>query len=186
MRRVQFAIAQLGRKPGKDEVLASMLSADDLPNGPWRMMNQRTWRTGTVGPVTPWGERASQAGSVTGWRSFSHRTTPRWAWIQVIPLASANDAGAAVAVIGEQGLANLRSRVQLVSERDVPLEPFTGASGVWARERHTTGKDGPGVVLILAGAVTRWLVILCLSGTPVWDWSSASKLAALQAARLSG
>lgn len=186
MRRVQFVTAQLGRKAGKDEVLAGMLSADDLPDGPWRMMDQRTWRTGVMGPTTEWGERARQVGSLTGWRSFSHRATLRAAWIQLIPLASADDAVAAVTVIGERGLSNLRSGVQLVSERDVPLEPFTGASAVWAREQHTEGKDGPGVVLMLAGAVNHWLVIVCLSGTPAWDWSSASGLAARQAARLLG
>jgi hypothetical protein len=48
------------------------------------------------------------------------------------------------------------------------------------------GKDVPSAVLMLAGAVSHWLVIACLSGTPAWDWSSGSELAALQAARLSG
>ena len=101
-------------------------------------------------------------------------------------MASEEDAGAALADVGERGLANLRSRVRLVSQRDVPVEPFAGASAVWAREQHTEGRDGPGVVLMLAGAVSHWLVIVCLSGSPAWDWQSASELAALQAARLSG
>jgi hypothetical protein len=39
---------------------------------------------------------------------------------------------------------------------------------------------------MLASAVSHWLVIVCLSGPPAWDWQSASALAALQAARLSG
>jgi hypothetical protein len=186
MRRVQFATAQLGRKAGKGEVLARLLSASDLPDGPWQLMDQRAWRTGVMGPTTGWGERVRQAGSVTGWRSFTHETARRWAWIQVIPLASVDDAGAALPVIGERALANLWSRVQLVSEHDVPVEPFAGASAVWAREQHTVGKNGPGVVLMLAGAVSHWLVIVCLSGSPAWDWSSASELAALQAVRLSG
>ncbi len=101
-------------------------------------------------------------------------------------MASEEDAGAALADIGERALANLRSRVRLVSQRDVPVEPFAGASAVWAREQHTEGQDGPGVVLMLAGAVSHWLVIVCLSGSPGWDWQSASELAAFQAARLSG
>jgi hypothetical protein len=186
VQRIHFVTAQLRRKAGKEEVLARLLRASDLPDGPWRMRDQRTWRTGVMGPATAWGERAREAGSVTGWRSFRHKTAPRWAWIQVMPLASADDSGAALSVIGERALANLRSRVQLMSERDVPVEPFTRASAVWAREQHIMGKDGPGVVLILAGAVSRWLVIVCLSGSPAWDWSSASELAALQAARLPG
>jgi hypothetical protein len=101
-------------------------------------------------------------------------------------MASEEDAGAALADVGERGLANLRSRVRLVSQRDVPVEPFAGAGAVWAREQYTEGRDGPGVVLMLAGAVSHWLVIVCLSGSPAWDWQSASELAALQAARLSG
>ena len=178
--------AQLGRKARKSEALASLLSGSDLPDGPWRVMDQRTWRTGEVGPATAWGERARQAGSVTAWRSFSHQTAPRWAWIQVIPMASEEDAGAALAGVGERALANLKSGVQLVSQRDVPVEPFAGARTVWAREQHTEGGDGPGVVLMLAGAVSHWLVIVSLSGSPVQGWQSASELAALQAARLSG
>lgn len=186
MQRIQFVTAQLGRKAGKDEALGRLLHASDLPDGPWRMLDQRTWRTGVMGPATEWGERARQAGTVTGWRSFGHKTSKRGAWIQVMPLASADDARAALSVVGERGLANLRARVQLVSEHDVSVAPFTGADAVWAREQHTTSKDGPGVVLTLGGAVGRSLVIICLSGSPAWDWSSASELAALQAARLSG
>lgn len=176
--------AQLGRKAGKDEALARLLSAGDLPDGPWRVLDQRTWRTGEIGPPTAWGQRARQVGSVTAWRSFSHQTARRWAWIQVIPTATQEDAGAALAEVGERMLANLRSEGRLVSQYDVAVEPFAGASGVWAREQHTEGPDGPGVVLLLAAAISHWLVIVCLSGTPAWDWPSASALAALQAARL--
>jgi hypothetical protein len=101
-------------------------------------------------------------------------------------MASEEDAGAPLAEVGERALANLRPGVRLAGQRDVPVEPFAGASAVSAREQHTEGRDGPGVVLMLAGAVTHWLVIVCLSGSPAWDWQSASALAALQAARLSG
>ncbi len=59
-------------------------------------------------------------------------------------MASEEDAGPALAGIGERALANLRSRVRLVSQRDVPGEPFAGASAAWAREQHTEGRDGPG------------------------------------------
>jgi hypothetical protein len=66
------------------------------------------------------------------------------------------------------------------------VELFAAASAVWAREQHTEGRDGPGVVLTLGAAVSHWLVIVCLSGAPAWDWQSASALAALLAARQSG
>jgi hypothetical protein len=185
LRRTRFAVAQLGRKAGKRDVLARLLDCGDLPGGPWQIVDERTWRTGVTGPSTPWGERARQVGSLTAWRSFRDADDSRWAWIQVTPLASAEDAKDAMTSIGERSLINLKAEVRLVSESDVPIEPFTGASAVWAREQHTEGPDGPGVVLMLAAAVHEWLMVVCLSGSPAWDWQSASELAAVQAARLS-
>jgi len=185
LRRAQFVAAQLGRKAGKREVLACLLGAADLPGGAWVVLDERTWRTGVAGPSTPWGERARQAGSMTAWRSFRDETAERWAWNQVTPLASAEDARGALAEIGKRGVPNLSAKVQLVSERDVDIEPFVGASAVWAREQQSHGRDGAGVALMLAGAVDNWLTVLSLSGTPAWDWQSASQLAALQAVRLS-
>ena len=185
LRRTRFAVAQLGRKAGKRDVLASLLGCGDLPGGPWQVVDERTWRTGATGPSTPWGERARQVGSLTAWRSFRDAAASRWAWVQVTPLASAEDANDALTGIGERALINLKAEVRLVSESDVPIEPFTHASAVWAREQHTDGRDGPGVVLMLAGTVNEWLMVICLSGSPAWDWQSASELAAVQAARLS-
>jgi hypothetical protein len=185
LRRARFAVAQLGRKAGKRDVLAGLLGCGDLPGGPWHVVDERTWRTGVTGPSMPWGERARQVGSVTAWRSFRDAGASRWAWVQVTPLASAEDANDALTGIGERALINLKAEGRLVSEFDVPVEPFSRASAVWAREQHTEGRDGPGVVLMLAGAVSEWLMVLCLSGSPAWDWPSASELAAVQAARLS-
>jgi hypothetical protein len=102
----------------------------------------------------------------------------------VTPLASAEDALDALTGIGERTLRNLNAEVRLVSETDVPVEPFARASAVWAREQHTEGRDGSGVVLMLAAAVSEWLMVMSLSGMPAWDWQSASELAAVQAARL--
>lgn len=176
--------AQLGSKPGKRDMLASLVGSGDLPGGPWRVADERTWRTGVTGLSTPWGERARQKGSLTAWRSFRDSTASRWAWVQVTPLASAEDACDALTGIGGRTLKNVSAEVRLVSETDVPIEPFTGASAVSAREQHTEGRHGPGVVLMLAGAVSEWLIVMGLSGTPAWDWQSASELAAVQAARL--
>jgi len=184
-RRVQFVAAQLGRKPGKKQALARLLIGDDLPGGAWRVMDQRTWRTGKIGPPTPWGRRASQAGSVTAWRSFRDTRSARWAWIQAAPMASAEDAKSALTGAGQRGLANLHANARSVNEAVVTVEPFVGASAVWACEQRTEDRDGPEVVLMLAAAVGEWFIVMCLAGSPAWDWPSATQLAALQAQRLS-
>jgi hypothetical protein len=94
---------------------------------------------------------------VTAWRSFRDADAERWAWIQIAPLASASDAESALSGVGERGLANLGSRVRRVSEAGISLQPFEGASAVWAREQKTEGYGGAGLVLMLGGRfATGW------------------------------
>jgi len=111
-------------------------------------------------------------------------TANRWAWVQITPWASAADTHHALAEVSGRALTNFNAAVRLVSERDPRIEPFEGADSVWAREQHAQGPDGPGVVLMLAGTVSNWLAVVCLSGSPIWDWTSASDVATLQGASL--
>ena len=183
--QVRFAYAQLAARSAKGAAVSRVLAAQDLA-GAWRTLDERAWLTGHGGAPTDWGRRAREAGSVTAWRSF-HDGADRWAWVQVVPLASADDAMSALVEVGKRFLANPRSEVRVVLERDVPLDPFPGADAVWAHEQHTRplAKPGPdGISLLLAGAVGRHVVVLALSGTPAWDWNAASALAAHQATRL--
>ena len=181
---MRFALAQLTSRPGKEDLLSRILTGDDLP-GHWKTVDERTWLTGRTGPSTPWSRRARTAGSISAWRSL-HDGADRWAWAQVVPLASVSDAGTALAEVGRRILGNPRAEVRIVREQDIRLAPFAGASAVWAHEQHTrpVAKPGTDGVSLLAGAVGRYVVVLGLSGTPAWDWRSASGLAARQTALL--
>jgi hypothetical protein len=183
IQRLRFVKAQLGRKPGGGDLLRRLLSDDDLPGETWGMVDERTWRTG-VTASTPWGDRAREAGSVSAWRSFLDQAKRREVWLEVMPLASAADARTALRGIGDLTLRNLRATVRVVDESDIDIEPFVGASAVWAHEYHTVGPGGHAASLMLAGAVENFVVIVCASGQPGWDWPSVSDLAALQAPRL--
>ncbi|HEY2508733.1 MAG TPA: hypothetical protein VGI58_19625 [Streptosporangiaceae bacterium] len=182
--RLQFVKAQLKPKPGAKHVVARLLGPQDLPGEGWRVADERTWRTGEVGPGTPYGERAREIGSVTAWRSFRNRSAGRWAWIQIAQLGSPGDAEAALDGIWERGLTNLAAPVRLVSDTEIATGLVAGATAVRAREQHTEGRPGGGVVLMLAAAAEDWLIALSLSGSPGWDWPTASSLAAAQASRL--
>jgi len=63
------------------------------------------------------------------------------------------------------------------------MEPFAGASEVWAHEYRYTINGIHGTTLMLAGAVGEFVVVVVASGQS-WDWPSVSDLAALQARRL--
>lgn len=177
--RLRFMIAQLGPKPSGRDLLARLLSADDLPDGNWRKADQRTWRTGAS--ATPWADRARETGSVTAMRSFRDWAERRGVWLEVIPLASAADARTALGDAGGLRLRNPWART--VGESDVDTEPFAGASEVWAHEYHYTINGIHGTTLMVAGAVEAFVVVVAASGQS-WDWPSVSSLAALQARRL--
>lgn len=176
-------MAQLAPKPGAGRALERVVTVHDLPGDGWRVMDERTWRTGVSGPATEWGRRARAAGSVTAWRSFE-LAAQRWCWVQVAPLASESDALAAIEGVGDRKVGNLRRKVTLRHEQDVQIAPFPGAGLVWGHEQHTSGAAGPGVAKMLAAAVGTYLIVTCASGSPEWEWDTVSGLARRQAAML--
>ncbi|HET6353112.1 hypothetical protein [Streptomyces sp.] len=185
IQHLRVALARYKAGKGHEALLSLLLTRDDLP-GEWTVVDERTWLTGQAGPSTPWAERARKKGSVTAWRSF-HDGHDRWAWIQIVPLASESDARMALREAGERLLSNPRAAIRVVDEQDVEVEPFAGATVVWAREQraqHVATGNFAGLTLLLAGVVGPNLVVLSLSGTPAWDWELASALAERQAARL--
>jgi hypothetical protein len=182
--RLGFITARFGRNPAKRDALARLLRAGDLPGGGWRPMSQRTWPTGAKGPATEWGARARAAGSRTAWRSFQNRSVRQWLWLQTVPLASIQDAHAEFEQIRERGLRNQGARVRVQREQDVAVDPFPGASKIWAHEQHIVGLAGPGVNKLLAVTVGSNVVVVCSSGAAVVSWQAMAGLAAMQAQRV--
>jgi hypothetical protein len=184
LKRLGFVAAQLMQKPGARQVLARVVTVDDLPGGGWSVIDERTWRTGVSAPATGWGKRARAAGSVTAWRSFEAVAARQWCWVQVMPLVSELDALSALEGIGDRLLRNLRAEVALLREHDVDIEAFPGAGRVWAHEQHTIGPDGEGVARMLAATCGACVIVLSASGSPEWAWDSVVSIARRQAGLL--
>ncbi|MEY9860074.1 hypothetical protein ABH935_005710 [Catenulispora sp. GAS73] len=183
LNRLGFVAAQLIPKPGARQMLARVVTVDDLPGGGWAVVDERTWRTGVTGPATEWGKRARAARSITAWRSFE-LANRQWCWVQVMPLASESDALQAIEVVGDRGLRNQRSQVTVLQERVVEIDPFPGAGRVWAHEQHTSGPVGNGVARMLAAAVGSHVIVVSGSGSPEWTWDMLLALARRQAGLL--
>ncbi len=181
LKRLSFVAGQLAPKPGARQVLARVLTIDDLPGGGWSVIDERTWRTGVSGPATEWGKRARAAGSVTAWRSFEAVAARQWCWVQVVPLEFELDALSALEGVGDRALRNLRSKVTVLRERDVDIEAFPAAGRVWAHEQHTSGPGGEGVTKMLAAACGAYLIVVSASGSAAWAWDSVVSIARRQA-----
>ncbi len=193
LKRLGFIAAQLMPKPGARQVLARVVTVDDLPGGGWSVIDERTWRSGVSVPATKWGRRARAAGSVTAWRSFEAVAARQWCWVQVMPLVSEPDALSALEGIGDRLLRNLRAEVTLLREHDVAIEAFPGAGRVWAHEQHTIGPDGEGVARTLAaaaripfnavgigygrGGVLKFIVLEYVARVPYQAWERLCYLA---------
>jgi hypothetical protein len=184
-RRARWVLAQLGRKPGAEDVLAMLLTARDLPGGGWKQADQRTWRSGEADPDSAWARRARDIRSVTAWRSFENAGTSRWLWCQVTPLASASDAEAALDDLPRRLLKNLRAEVSVVGSRDVDPPALEHSGRVWAHEQETEGPTGRGVTLLVAAAVGRMVTAVAGSSLGAgWTWDSFGIVASLQAERV--
>ena len=181
--RLRFALAQLGRKPGSSDVRARLLSPADLPGAGWRVLDDRTWRTGSQRPAAEWSKRAAAVGSVTAWRSFL--AAERSLWVQITPLASPGDAALALASVPERLLSNTAATVQVNAQREVEQPPLIGADACWALQQETVGAGGAGSSSTLAWAAGTWLTILCVGGVPQWSWGELAPVAELLTTRLS-
>lgn len=157
-----LVLAQLGPKPGARRNKALLLVPADLGED-WRVVAERSWRSGTGGSAAA--QRARAAGSVTVWRSFRTRDRSGWVWCQVTPLAGEQDASETLSKLGERFLRNPRAKVSLSSQRQVEPPHIPGADQLWACEQQTTGKAGAGSSLLLGVRVGSVVAVLAASGS---------------------
>lgn len=183
--RIGWVLSQVGRKPGSVEARGRLLAPADLPGPDWKILDERTWRTGSDA-TAEWQLRAKASGSVTAWRSFEQGGHDRWVWIQTTPAANGDDALAALSDIPARMLANMRATAKLLDERQVqPPAPLTAATG-WAVEQRTQGAKGESTSLILASVCGRTVIVVAASGpSEAWTWDQVGDIAQQVSTRVS-
>lgn len=180
--RLRFVLSQLGLKSQGVETRQQLIEAIDLPGTGWKVIDQRTWRTGHQKLPEPWAQRAAASGSMTVWRSF--RAPDRWLWTQLVPLASAADSQDALRAVPDSFVKNLRAKVVLESASEAPGIVVEGADATWAYEQRTSGHGALSTTLLLAWAFEAQLVVTAGSGRPDWSWDELTAIAAKQRERL--
>jgi hypothetical protein len=117
-------------------------TVEDLPADGWKVLDQRTWRTGKMGPRSEVKKRAGSKGAVTAWRSFEHSGRSQWLWAQIIPLTSHDDALVALDEAMKQGTRNPNAEVKVTGETQVEPPTVPAAASSWALEQHTSDSKG--------------------------------------------
>jgi hypothetical protein len=165
-------------------MLAALIEANDIPGGGWVRKAQRSWRTGTVGTPSEEATRAAAVGSITAWKAFEQRSESRWAWLEVIPFVSSQDAASALPHLMDKSIANPSVRIEHESPvDDVALPPELAAR---AYEQQTDGPAGPGNVKYMFAQVGKYALIVNCSASVknAWQWSEVATIGTLQRAKL--
>jgi hypothetical protein len=185
LKRVRFGAAQLGRKSGKEQSLAMLVDSTELPGRSWRMLDERTWRTGVIGSSEEEATRAREIGSVTAWRSYENIEYSWSLWMQVIPFVNVEDAMKAVPKVAENLLKNNRSQVVVTDQRFVDGGEINGVNTILRIEQLTSSDVGTGSVKYFAGNVGEVMFAL---GTAMRmefiDWGRVDELAIIQASKI--
>jgi hypothetical protein len=182
---MRWVLAGMGAKAGKAESLSLLVEVSDLPGSGWRQIDERTWRTGSGGSDEGWAARAQEMNSITAWRSFESKSDQRWIWAQVAPMASSEDAVAAVAAAPSKGLANLRRRGEVVESGEVESPVVPGAAAVCAHGSTVEFGDAlmrSSIVAASIGAVV--FVVAFTAGVDDPSWGDLDRVLAAQAARV--
>jgi hypothetical protein len=175
MNPLEQGIAQFGRWNWRIFALNMLLRPEDLPEDGWRILSEKGWRWGQVGPTfdrkraspdsfkSEETERAKQARGFCAWRSFETKDR-RGFWTQIAPFASAEDADAMIPKMQLPGKKNPRFDGSITDEQWTEDCPITGVSKVLVHEQSVTTPRGPSKTTYVYGSVDNYVIALALSG----------------------
>ncbi len=184
--RLRLGAAQIGLKTRNATSLGMLLDVLDLPGTGWKVLDERTRRTGFSDPRAERSIRARAIGSVMASRSF-HREDPYQAlWTQVSPFDSIPDAQSAVGDSRSSLLPNLGQRAIITYERAVGEVTPLGIEDPWVYEQSAESTWGSGVTRIVCGRVDRSVIAIACTARDNngWSWADISALATLQAEKV--
>ena len=167
MKRYQFFITgRIGRPSERKRSFAMLPTVPDLPGVGWRQLGQAAWRSGVGSAKGPVSHRARRSGAFTAVRRFRQEDPPRGLFVQVLPLATVDDAR-------EQAL-NARSSlwtgypgVVRLEEREVESVRVPEMQDVLTWEHFNERGDVRGYQRTISGRIENIAVLV--SGSAVGD-----------------
>jgi hypothetical protein len=186
-RQPGFSRAQRGFLPGARDVRRRCITKIDLPGRFWRRVDQRTYRTGYAHEDDTWAANARSVRSVAAWCAFVNRRNRMYLQVQLVPLASVDDAPEALEAAREGELNNFRNRATTLSTDPVELgmDAVVGATNVTATEREIDTHGERSLVYTLYFNVGRYVVIIVATDLyGGWTWNLVLACALAQVARL--
>jgi hypothetical protein len=181
-----YFLAQFGNRRERKLSRSMLLEIADLPEGIWKVVGDRLWRTGARGEQGEVVLRARQAGSFTAWRSFKLETPRGGFWTEVILCASSEDAellvpGNRTTAIKNPKFKGTAGELRVIEDQQIP-----GVAIARITEQLTVTDDGgPGSTRKVAGSIGRAFFVIYFTRRPgEWQWSEVTSIAASQAIKI--
>jgi hypothetical protein len=186
MNNFQVLLAQIGSSTARARPRAMLLQQEDLVGNGWKVLNERSWRTGAWGiSPTEAGRRARKQGLFSAARSFEQVPSLRWLSVEVIQFASVQDAELTVPEFQRRFVPNPKARVTVTAERKIEGYEVPGVPDPWIYEQSTIGAKGPGMARYVAANVDHVVFFaVCAGYGDCWPWDEVVSFAALQGRKI--
>jgi hypothetical protein len=182
---LQAHVAGYGRKPGKKSSLMMVLDAADLPGDRWTQVQERSWKTGAVGPRSDKAIRAREIGSISVLRKYRLNESRDYFRVQLSPFASKADAASMVRRSHEGFLPLRPATAVVISERVLEGVNIEEVDGAWAIEQSLEEARRLGNRKLVIGSVDRFMFLIDSSAAnDGWDWSDVLSIAAIQGKKI--
>jgi hypothetical protein len=184
MNIIQFALGQMGKRHLRQQAVELLLDESELPQGPWIVTANRSWRSGLVGRSTEISRNARRAGTFTALRRFRQETPDRYLFLEVMVLASAEDARLALPQLRERMV--MHPGRTLLSERQVEGLEVPGVDRPWLYEMSVQPKAKKRSSEKLIGASISHVVFAVIASgfDDGWEWRDVTPVASAQAAKI--
>jgi hypothetical protein len=182
---LRLAVASVGRKPGKERLIAMLLDSADLAEGGWEVFRQRTFRAGALRGATHEARRARKIGGITAWRRLVRNQPSRTLACSVASFASPSDARSQVSKTLHFVIRRSTARYTMSGERIVEDQEIPGVLEPLVYEERFIGPRGPGGSILVAGAVDEIVFNLEFSALgELWSWDDVRSIAAKQVEKI--
>jgi hypothetical protein len=178
-------IRQRGDPVKRDETVAMMINADQLPGGKWFLKTELFLRSGggSTGQLERF-KRSFRTGSFAGIRKFEKNGEFQYVTLWIVPMASIQDALDDVKDYQLHIISKTRN-LKIVSDNTYRDRSISGIQSTYVRELTGIGDRGETQSIYIAGNVGNIVVTFSFSGMiGMWSWIEIGQIVTEHAARI--
>jgi hypothetical protein len=185
MNPLQIALGQIGRSSERKRSLDMLVTTADLPGSGWRQGQEIAWRSGIGSKSAPTARRAYKSGSFTALRRFWKDDPPLGLFVQLIPVATCEDAEYEVRNVRRALVPNRKRDLVRESENEVGTIDTPGVENPLVWEHLNARDDRRGYERFVSARVEN---VTFLVSAAAWgdgySWDSLGAIVSAQATKI--